>query len=187
VVHVPKVENIAVSMALVLETNGVHLPDVGVALQAIEPSCVRLCAQREDRLEAVVPVLQNLHDHALAAVRDDERVVALSREFHEALAELCGNASLRLCAGALERLWTAHEGSWAEQASYGPGFPELRIRHEALDEHALIIERIAAGDAEGAAEAARAHLGTSQTYALHRAGNPIVDVPLQRRLLNSFH
>jgi GntR family transcriptional repressor for pyruvate dehydrogenase complex len=187
VVHVPKVENIAVSMALVLETNGVHLPDVGVALQAIEPSCVRLCAQREDRLEAVVPVLQNLHDHALAAVRDDERVVALSREFHEALAELCGNASLRLCAGALERLWTAHEGSWAEQASYGPGFPELRIRHEALDEHALIIERIAAGDAEGAAEAARAHLGTSQTYALHRAGNPIVDVPLQRRLLNNSH
>jgi GntR family transcriptional repressor for pyruvate dehydrogenase complex len=185
VVHVPKVENIAVSMALVLETNGVHLPDVGIALQAIEPSCVRLCARRDDRLEAVVPVLQHLQDQALAAVRDDERVVALSREFHEALVALCGNASLTLCAGALERLWTAHEGVWAEQASYGPGFPELHIRREALDEHALIIGCIAAGDAEGAVEAARVHLSTSQTYALHRAGDPIVDVPLQRRMLSN--
>src|ERR1700709_2390935 len=74
VVHVPKVENIAVSLALGRETNGGHLPDGGVALQAIEPSCVRLCAQREDRLEAVVPVLQRLHDQALEAVQDDERV-----------------------------------------------------------------------------------------------------------------
>src|SRR4051812_39068020 len=31
VVHVPKVENIAVSMALVLETQGVQLLDVGIA------------------------------------------------------------------------------------------------------------------------------------------------------------
>src|ERR1700709_390569 len=119
VVHVPKVENIAVTMALVLETNGVRLPDVGLALQAIEPSCVRMCAERTDRLEAVVPRLQELQDQAVAAVTDDERVVALSREFHEALASLCGNASLTLCAGALERLWTAHEGSWAEQAARG--------------------------------------------------------------------
>ena len=119
----------------------------------------------------------------MAAVADDERVVALSREFHEALAALCGNASLTLCAGALERLWTAHEGSWAEQAAHGHGFPELHTRREALDEHALIIERIAAGDADGAVEAALAHLTTSQTYALHRAGDPIVDVPLQRRML----
>jgi GntR family transcriptional repressor for pyruvate dehydrogenase complex len=185
VVHVPKVENIAVSMALVLETNGVHLPDVGVALQAIEPSCVELCAQRADRLEAVVPILQHLQEQARAAVHDDERVVALSREFHEALAALCGNASLMLCAGALERLWTAHEGSWAEQASHGPAFPELHIRREALNEHGLIIERIAAGDAEGAVEAARAHHSTSQTKALHRAGDPNVDVPLQRRMLST--
>src|ERR1700710_2866397 len=64
VVHVPKVENIAVTMALVLETNGVRLPDVGVALQAIEPSCVELCAQRADRLEAVVPILEHLQEQA---------------------------------------------------------------------------------------------------------------------------
>ena len=183
VVHVPKVENIAVTMALVLETNGVQLPDVGLALQAIEPACVRLCALRADRHAVVVPRLQQLQGQALAEVADDERVVALSREFHEALAALCGNASLTLCAGALERLWTAHEGSWAEQAAHGSGFPELHTRHEALDEHALIIDRIAAGDADGAVEAALAHLTTSQTYALHRAGDPIVDVPLQRRML----
>ena len=185
VVHVPKVENIAVTMALVLETDGVALPDVGIALRAIEPACVRLCAERPDRLSAVVPRLQDLQEQALAVVHNDERVVALSREFHEALAALCGNASLRLCAGALERVWTAHEGVWAEQAARGHDFPELHIRREALDEHALIIECIAAGDAEGAVEAALAHLATSQTYALHRAGDPIVDVRLQRRMLSS--
>jgi GntR family transcriptional regulator, transcriptional repressor for pyruvate dehydrogenase complex len=183
VVHVPKVENIAVTMALVLETNGVRLPDIGLALQAIEPSCVRLCALRPDRLDFVVPRLDALHTAALEAVADDERVVALSREFHEALAALCGNASLTLCAGALERLWTAHEGSWAEQAAHGHGFPELVTRREALEEHARIIECIRAGDADGAVEAALTHLTTSQTYALHRAGDPIVDVPLQRRML----
>jgi GntR family transcriptional regulator, transcriptional repressor for pyruvate dehydrogenase complex len=184
VVHVPKVENIAVTMALVLETNGVQLPDVGLALQAIEPACVRLCALRPDRLEAVVPRLEELHAAAPEAVTDDERVVALSREFHEALAALCGNASLTLCAGALERLWTAHEGSWAEQAAHGHGFPELRTRREALEEHARVIECIRAGDGDGAVAAALAHLTTSQTYALHRAGDPIVDVPLQRRMLS---
>jgi GntR family transcriptional regulator, transcriptional repressor for pyruvate dehydrogenase complex len=183
VVHVPRVENIAVTMALVLETNGVQLPDVGLALQAIEPVCVRLCAERADRLTAVVPRLRELHERAVAAIRDDERVVGLSREFHEALASLCGNASLTLCAGALERVWTAHEGVWAAQASHGRGFPEVHTRREALAEHALIIERVAAGDGDGATRAALAHLATAQTYALHRAGDPIVDLPLQRRML----
>ncbi len=185
VVHVPKVQNLAVTMALVLETEGVQLPDVGVALQAIEPACVRLCALRPDRAETVVPRLTELHERARAVVQDDEHVVALSREFHEALAALCGNASLRLCAGALERLWTAHEGSWAEQASHGPGFPALHVRREALDEHASIIERIAAGDPAGAVDATLTHLATAQTYALHRSGDPIVDLPLQRRMLQA--
>ena len=81
--------------------------------------------------------------------------------------------------------WTAHEGVWAEQAAHGHGFPELHIRREALDEHARIIECIATGDAQGAVEAALAHLATSQTYALHRAGDPIVDVPLERRMLGT--
>ena len=85
VVHVPKVENLAVTMALVLETNGVQLPDVGLALQAIEPACVRLCALRADRQRVVVDRLQELQDRAVAEIADDERVVALSRQFHEAL------------------------------------------------------------------------------------------------------
>ena len=52
VVHVPKVENIAVTMALVLETNGVQLPDVGASAagdRAVVRTTVRLAHRSASR------------------------------------------------------------------------------------------------------------------------------------------
>lgn len=173
VVHRPAAANVAYTLGLVLASRRTDLNDVALALREVEPSCAAACAERADRADTVVPVLRAIHEESLGAVGDLIAVTATSRRFHEAIVQLCGIESLTIMAGALEAVWSTHEAAWAHRVG-----PESHIamdaRIDALDEHEALIDRIAAGDADGARRLATRHLATSQTYPFDRDGpNPV--------------
>lgn len=175
-VHRPTAGTAAYTLGMVLQSRSVPLADVGVALKKMEPLCAELCAQREDRAEAVVPALTAAHEAAEAAVGDPINVIRQSRLFHEQLAKRCGNETLTLVVGALEELWSEHEAAWARTASKSQSFPDMPLRHTGLREHATLLKMIVKGDAAGAARAARQHLETSQLYAMSAGADVAVRV-----------
>ena len=112
-VHRPTEVDAGYMLGLVLTGQRTEVADLAAALQEIEPACAALCAARRDRKRVVVPVLEDLHAQALAAVDDLVATTTLSRRFHETIVEHCGNRTLTLVAGALETLWSSHERRWA--------------------------------------------------------------------------
>lgn len=163
IVHRPDAEHVAYTLGLALSGRGVKISDIAAALRAVEPSCAEACALREDRDREVLPILRRLHERSLKVVDNLVEVTALSRMFHEAIVDLCGNDSLSVLAGALESLWSSHESSWAQRDQHLVDIPRAE-RLQALDEHRLLIEHIAAGDAEKARQVALQHLIHSQQY-----------------------
>lgn len=184
VVHTPRSESVAYMLALVLQSDGVSLTDVALALREIEPVCAALCARRPDRRRTVVPHLRREHRRLAQAIEaaDQDGAVPASRTFHEALVACCGNRTMITIAGALEATWSAHERAWASEAVQRGAFPPLRLRRKALEEHQHLLELIEAGDAEGAASLAREHLETAQLYPLGQEKERGVDAALLRRL-----
>lgn len=162
-IHRPTSEHVAYSLGLVLASQRVDIQDVGDALKAVEPACAALCAQREDRASTVVPVLREIHDNAIQVAEDLVQSTALSRRFHEAIVEGCGNQSLIALAGALESLWTSCEASWASAPENAAEVP-VEVRMGAWDEHLKILTLIENGDVEGTSRAVAEHLVTAQPY-----------------------
>lgn len=155
-------------LGLVLQSRAVPLSDVGTALQYVEPLCAALCAGREDRETAVVPMLREAHARLEQAIEDDDAVAAsaASRAFHEQLVGCSGNETMILIAGALETIWTAHEATWSVAASKAGRFPAPLLRKRALQEHEQLIAAIEAGDADRATRVSRKHLATAQQFPL---------------------
>ncbi|MFN2537909.1 MAG: FadR/GntR family transcriptional regulator [Mycobacteriales bacterium] len=183
VVHRPKPETAAYMLGLVLQSRGVHLADVGAALQYVEPLCAALCASRDDRAATVVPQLEAAHQALVDAINDGDEAGAVpaSRTFHEELVRCSGNETMILVAGALESLWSAHEESWSVAASEAGRFPEPLLRKRALQEHEQLIDAIAAGDIDRATRTARRHLLTAQQYPLGDGSGGAVQAAYLRR------
>ena len=170
----PHASTAAYMLALVLQSKGVSLRDVGVALAQMEPACAALCAARSDRATTVVPALEAIHAELLASSGDPLRFVAAARRFHEALVEQCGNETLIEVVGVLEHLWSAHEHVWAERATATGHFPVESNRKEGVRGHERILELIREGDIDRVARACRAHLEKTQIWALSAdTGEPI--------------
>lgn len=189
VVHLPNPEAVAYTLSLVLQSRGVTLEDVGLALQQIEPMCAALCAARPDREKDVVPVLRAAHERLGSALsapvgeRDEQAVTDASRSFHEAIVETCGNDTMIVVAGALETVWSAHERSWSVRAAQAGNFPEPRLGAKALKEHAEILAAIEKGDSDRASRAARRHLATAQLYPLSESPDSAVHAATLRQIV----
>lgn len=179
IVHPPTAANVAYTLGLVLASRRVDIADVGTALRAVEPSCAAACAERPDRAEAVVPELQRIHDQSMELVDDLVAVTSASRAFHEAIVDRCGNESLSILAGALEAVWSTHEADWAHRVHEVESIPRSE-RIAALEEHQVLIDLIAAGDADGSWRHAAAHLLTSQTYPGGGDANPVEPDSIRR-------
>jgi len=182
VVHLPGAESVAYMLALLLRAGGAGLDDVALALREMEPICAALCAARPDREESVLPQLRGEHAAMAEAIEtgDGEAAVAASRSFHEILVASCGSQTMIALCGALEALWSAHEEAWADDAVRAGHFPPIPLRRKALDEHERLIELIADGDADKAAQTARQHLETAQLYPLGSGQHRPVDARLLR-------
>lgn len=170
----PSPESAGYMFGLVLQSRRVALRDLAMALRYIEPICAELCAERPDRQRAVIPALRKLCAAAEEAVGSGVRFTELSRRFHERMVASCGNETIILLVGALERLWSEQERQWAARAERAGGYPAPKLRREVLKTHKQILDAIAAGDAQRAGRIARRHLDTSQRYTLAGAGSRIV-------------
>ncbi len=163
VVHRPDAEHVAYTLGMALAGRGVSTKDVAAALREVEPACAAACAAREDRMQEIVPVLTRLHERAVKVVDNLVEVTTLSRMFHEALVDLCGNQPLAMLAGALESLWSSHESAWATRSHESADIPRAE-RLKALEEHRSLLNAIADGDSEAARRIALEHLLVSQDY-----------------------
>jgi GntR family transcriptional repressor for pyruvate dehydrogenase complex len=163
VVHTPTAKNVAYTLAMVLATRETKMDDVAQALRECEPVCVGLCAERSDRRRKVLPALRRIQRESLRSVGDLLWATTMSRQFHEAMVQLCGNEPLIIMVGALEAVWSTHETSWASQVGDSLSVP-LDERRAAFDVHEQIIQLIDAGDSDGAREACIAHLKVAQSY-----------------------
>lgn len=173
VVHPPGSRDAAYMIGLVLESRSVRLPDLASAIKYLEPQCAALCAEREDRAEAILPTLLAIQSRAMELIDDDDSFTANAREFHEAIVALCGNETTKLVIGALEALWSARERDWARRAIRTQTFPDDQTRREGIRAHQRLIDLIAQGDAAGASRVARRHLDQSQLYAVTDGDAPI--------------
>ena len=156
IVRAPGPGNAAYTVAQVLEARQVDLTDVAAAVERLEPMCVRMCAERADRMATVLPALRAAQDELATALADGHGVdAARAARWHEALADNCGNETTRVLLGTLETLWTSHARASATDfiARGVPFSPELGRR--TYEEHQQIQQLIEAGDADGAAETVR--------------------------------
>ena len=166
VVHAPRAGNAAYAVGLVLQSKGVPMIDLRDALKSIEPVCAGLCAAREDRHEAVLPKLRELHERVVAAVDDEVEFTLAARRFHEQLVASCGNQTLILIVGALESLWSSREEAWARDASQAGAFPDAKRRQSGIKAHERILKSIEDGDVDRVQRQARVHLESSMLYAI---------------------
>lgn len=164
IVHAPGSHDAGYMIGLVLESRNVTVRDLAGAIKTFEPVCAALCAERPDRLTAVVPRLRAIHERQKEAADDPLAFATIGREFHEVLVELGGNETIKLIMGALEAVWSASERVWAQRATSTHSMPDGKIRSAGLRAHERLIELIVKGDATGVAAAARKHLESAQLY-----------------------
>jgi GntR family transcriptional repressor for pyruvate dehydrogenase complex len=158
VVHRPEAGAVAYMIGLVLQSDDVGSTDLRAALGELQPVCASLCAQRRDRARKVVPLLRRACDESSAAMDDPAALERWSRTFHNDLIAGCGNQSLVLVVGALERLWAAQSEAWTYRVAYAEESPDPALRREGLAAHIAITDAIEGGDADLAAQLVRGHM-----------------------------
>lgn len=169
-VHVPGPANAAFVVGEVLEARRVRTSDVAAAVTRFEPLCAELCAERRDRKRAVLPGLRAAQADLAKAIEagDGEAAAVASRRWHESLVANCGNETVVVLLGTLEAVWSTHATEAAAELTAGgePLSPELSRRvHRDHEEIQALID---AGDAAGAAAAAREHLRTARIHRSRR-------------------
>ena len=156
VVRIPTARDAAYMVGLVLQSQQVHLSDVGVALIQAEAMCAAQAAGRADRKRAVLPRLRQLHQQAAAALGDEPAFNVLARQFHEELVNASGNRTMILNVGLLEALWAPTE----HRRRLTSPVVDPAIQRAGLDAHQQIITDIGAGDAEAVMRTVKHHAET---------------------------
>ena len=174
VVHAPRPDFAAYMFSLVLANRGTTCADLALALESLEPTCAAMCAEREDRAEAVVPILARHLQELADTLNEQEQFTIVGRNFHQALVDLCGSDTLALIIGTLETLWSAQAARWAGQVASESRYPSMEHRHEVLEAHKRIIAAIDKGDPEKARSISRRHLRAAQQYVLSSQGNNLI-------------
>jgi len=174
-VHAPTPENAARTLGLVLQARQVELDDLAGALAVIEPACAAHCAMNADRHVSLIPQLRELNRLAREVdIEDPIGAARLAADFHDAIISGCGNATLMIVIGALERLWSLHERAWADSSYESDGEPDRELREAVLAAHEAITDAIDDGDAALAHQLAATHLATTQPRVLeHRQSQRI--------------
>lgn len=126
--------------------------------RVLEPMAVRLAAERvaDEGLEREIARLAELMQVCESAVSALDMVRA-NETFHRELYRLSGDPLLQ---EFIEKLWAGVP--YQSMSLYGGG---MRSR-ESAREHALILQAVAEGDAEAAAESMESHISGGQAAAL---------------------
>ena len=157
IVHVPQAETAAYMLGLVLQSRGAALTDLMEGMRRLEPVCAAQAAMRPDRGTTVLPRLRENIDDSMAAIDDPNRFIGLARDFHTILVAHCGNETMALVVGSLERLWTAQVDALARHNEVHGTFADRSVRLSLAHEHERIYRAIEEGDALGVERAIIEH------------------------------
>jgi len=134
-----------------------------------------LCAERTDRHAEIIPRLRKIQSDARACVVENEvQFTYIMRKFHEELVTSCGNTTLILLVGALEKLWTHNESEWAKHLVEDGQFPALEFRTRSIELHETIIGKIELGDSVGVGALLQSHLEDSIFYGADHSAREIL-------------
>jgi GntR family transcriptional regulator, transcriptional repressor for pyruvate dehydrogenase complex len=180
-IRLPSADDTAYQLGLALQAKGVRVSEVASALWQIDPTVARLCAQREDRLTAVVPQLAETIDLIQSTTSDDYGDPLIweykAQIFHDRMGELCGNGALNAVMASLYALYHSHLDEWT--ATHG-SYASKNTRVAVVKDHRQILRMIEKGDGNGAARAAGNHLERLLTPLLD--ADEIVSVTLPRNI-----
>jgi GntR family transcriptional regulator, transcriptional repressor for pyruvate dehydrogenase complex len=165
IVHAPSAGKVAYMLGLVLQHQGVAVRDIAQTLARLDPACAALCAERSNRRRSVVPLLRANLKASKQVIDDPEKYAPIARDFHEIMVDNCGSPTMSLVVGALESLWTGHVSRLSGSVRQAPVSTTLVARQASWNEHAELVELIAAGDAEAAQQFAHRHLTTHDDLA----------------------
>lgn len=172
VVHTPTPQDAARMFGMVMHARHVDLADLAQALRRLEPVCVALCTQREDRETTVLPRLREAHEEMAGTIADPLEYIRASRRFHEAIVATCGNRTMQILLGMVETLWARQERTWAEQSASDVSD---EVRALGVREHQQLIDLIADGDDTLAYRYAVRHLEGAHAYPLRGHGTRPID------------
>jgi len=167
-IKLPKDETAAKSVGLLLQMRGATLKEVLQARLIIEPSLMRSLAEirTDEDLEVLYKHLQWERDHL-----SDFKVFALATaELHQILVQRAGNVPLALMVGMLDDIFRRHVTHFVARARPD----QLELNKAALDSHTVLVEMIAARNAEGAEAAWRYHMHRVKDIVLSELGEATV-------------
>jgi GntR family transcriptional repressor for pyruvate dehydrogenase complex len=174
-IHPPNWSSAAYALGLSLQGQGVLVSDLAAAIQELEPQCAASCAERADRLETVVPALEQNIDSSERALGDGRRFTSMSRTFHHVFVDFAQNQTLRLVVRSLVAVWSIQEEAWANTMAGEGRYPDVDQQRAVLAAHRGVTRLIADGEATKVATAARAHLAATQPRVLQFYGARTVD------------
>jgi GntR family transcriptional repressor for pyruvate dehydrogenase complex len=152
-----EVGRFADALAIQLTLLGVSRGDLIDAQIATEAMITRLAAEQAGALD--IQRLRNLLAHAAVEVADGPSFARVLGEFHTELARIARNVALAvMLRGILQLL----------EISYGTDTTPARARG-VLSKYKLVVDAIAAGDADGAATGIRAHLEDVRTHVRNKS------------------
>ncbi len=170
VVHRPTSEAAAYILGLVLQSQRVVLSDVAAALRVVEPACAAMCASSSSR-RRVAGRLRTLIAESERCMEDGPEFTRRSREFHDELARMCGNTTLKELLGTLDTLWSHFEARWADETTRQGVYPDVKLCRRDVADHEAIAQAIYNGDELVAERASRRHLEQVHRWLLVHAGN----------------
>jgi DNA-binding GntR family transcriptional regulator len=127
---------------------------------ANELLCMRLASKRATAAQVAGLSALNQQIAAACQARDRVRMMMLDNEFHQALAQIAGNAML---ADILSVLHARAQRFWATSLSKEGHMQEV------IEEHRAIIDALAQQDTQAAESAAQAHILSFRSALLHDA------------------
>jgi GntR family transcriptional repressor for pyruvate dehydrogenase complex len=181
IVHPPRPESLGYFLAMLLQTDDVSLSDVAQALGRIEPICAQLCAEGAKTDARIIDRLRGAHEKTRSVIDSPEEFTHAARRFHAEIVACCPNETLRVMAGAIVAVWSAHEGEWAHVSGGGDEFPNRRLRVSGVEAHEAVLHAIERGDGPLAARAYGQHLDHAQADALRQARQKGVNARLTRQ------
>jgi GntR family transcriptional regulator, sialic acid-inducible nan operon repressor len=137
---------------LLLSSSPDHLQHLKEARRFFEMGMVRMAAEHAQASD--IAELRALVDAQREKLGDVEAFIAVDIAFHRRIAALSGNPIFAAVSDALLNwLFTYHTDVLLWQGG----------EHRTLSEHAVIVDRLATKDGEGAAAAMAVHLDRSET------------------------
>jgi GntR family transcriptional regulator, transcriptional repressor for pyruvate dehydrogenase complex len=182
VIHRPDETSAAYHIGLALQSSRITLGDLAGGLLLLEPLCAAACAQREDRLEAIVPALRANLEESAEVVDEGPAFTRTARCFHELVVDATPNSTTRFVVGSLVELWSAQELLWAESRASVDAYPSQSESADVVKAHRRILRAIEAGRATSAENAAREHLTATQKWLEDRFDDVVVSLSSARAI-----